>query len=116
MRVLLDENVDRRLKRLFDDEFEVVTVPERGWIGKQNGDLLRAAGQEFEALVTMDRSMEHQQNLNAFDIGVVLIVARSNRRRDVAPAWPDVNRALRRVRPGELLVVPASKKTTESEE
>jgi uncharacterized protein (DUF433 family) len=33
MRVLLDENVDRRLKRHFDAEFEVVTVSERGWSG-----------------------------------------------------------------------------------
>ena len=93
MRVLLDENVDRWLRRLLDDEFEVVTVPERGWSGKKNGNLLRAAEQEFNALVTMDRSMEHQQNLDAFDLGIVLITARSNRRRDVMPAMPEVNRS-----------------------
>jgi hypothetical protein len=48
MRVLLDENVDRRLKRLFDDEFEVETVTERGWSGKSNSELLRMAEQEFD--------------------------------------------------------------------
>ena len=78
MRVLLDENVNRRLKPSFDDEFDVTTVVERGWSGKKNGELLSAAEQEFDALVTMDRSMEHQQNLPAFDLGVVLIMARSN--------------------------------------
>ena len=107
MRVLLDENVDRGLKHLFNDEFEVVTVPERGWSGKKNGNLLRAAEQEFDALVTMDRSMEHQQNLVAFDLGIVLITARSNRRRDVMPAIPKVNRALRQVQAGELIVIQA---------
>lgn len=105
MRVLLDENFDRRLKRSFDDEFEVVTVPERGWSGKKNGALLRAAEQEFDVLVTMDRSMEHQQNLGTFDLGIVLVTAKSNRRRDVTPAVPEMNRVLRQIRSGELLVV-----------
>ena len=107
MRVLLDENVNRSLKRSFDNQFDVTTVVERGWSGRKNGELLSAAEQEFDALVTMDRSMEHQQNLPTFDLGVVLITARSNRRRDVEPAMPEVNRALSRIRIGELLVVRA---------
>jgi hypothetical protein len=49
MHVLLDENVDRRLKEPFDDDFEVTTVTERGWNGK-NGELFRAAEHEFDAL------------------------------------------------------------------
>ena len=108
MRVLLDENVDRRLKRSFDEDFEVTTVTERGWSGMKNGELLRAAEREFDALVTMDRNMEHQQNLGSVDLGVVLISARSNRRRDVEPLMPEVNWALRRVRSGELTTVTAS--------
>ena len=107
MRVLLDENVNRWMRRLLDDEFEVVTVPERGWSGKKNGNLLRAAEQEFDALVTTDSSMEHQQNFGAFDLGILLITAKSNRRRDVMPAMPEVNRTLRQIRSGELFVVSA---------
>jgi predicted nuclease of predicted toxin-antitoxin system len=45
MRVLLDENVDRRLRRFFDSAFDVATVTEQGWSGKKNGDLLGAAAQ-----------------------------------------------------------------------
>lgn len=108
MRVLLDENVDRRLKRSFDDDFEVTTVTERRWSGMKNGELLRAAEREYDALVTMDRNMEHQQNLGSVDLGVVLISARSNRRHDVEPVMPEVNRALRRVRSGELTTVTSS--------
>jgi predicted nuclease of predicted toxin-antitoxin system len=108
MRVLLDENIDRRLKRSFDDDFEVTTVTERGWSVMKNGELLRAAEREFDALVTMDRNMEHQQNLGSVDLGFVLISARSNRRRDVESVMPEVNRALRRVRAGELTTVTAS--------
>lgn len=40
MRVLLDENLDRRLKKSFDEELEVLNVIERGWSEKQNGDSL----------------------------------------------------------------------------
>lgn len=94
MRVLLDEQIDWRLKRSFNPEHEVEAVRERGWIGKRNGELLQAAAPDFDVLLTMDRGIEYQQNLPAFDIAVVLISARSNRRRDVEPAMPEVNRVL----------------------
>ena len=107
MRVLLDENVDRRLRRFFDSAFDVVTVTEQGWSGKKNGDLLRAADQEFDVLVTMDRNMQYQQTLAAYDLAVVLILARSSRRQDVEPVMPEVNRLLREVQSGELRIVSA---------
>ena len=105
MRVLLDENLDRRLKKAFEAQIEVMTVIERGWGGKKNGELLRLAEQEFDVLVTMDRNLEHQQNLRNFDLRIVLITARSNSRKDVEPLMPEVGRALGRVQPGELVVV-----------
>ena len=43
MRVLLDEQLDRRLKPLFDPELTVITVAERGWASMPDGELLRAA-------------------------------------------------------------------------
>lgn len=102
MRVLLDANVDRRLKRLFDDRFEADTVGERGWSGKKNSELLRLAEQGFDVLVTMDRNLERQQDLSTLALGVVLIVAKSNRLGDVEPVMSAVNRMLGQVRPGEL--------------
>jgi hypothetical protein len=69
MRVLLDENIDRLLKGLFDPRFEVLTAQERGWQGKDNGELLRAAEQEFDAFVTMDRNLEHQARLGSAEDG-----------------------------------------------
>ena len=35
MRVLLDENLHRKLKLSFDPSVEVMTVTERGWNGKR---------------------------------------------------------------------------------
>lgn len=107
MRVLLDEQIDGRLKRAFDPEHRVETVRERGWVGRRNGELLRAAAPAFDVLLTMDRGIEYQQNLSDFGIAVILIRARSNRRRDVEPAMPEVNRVLRGVKVGVLYHVTA---------
>ncbi len=41
MRVLLDENLDWRLVRYFDAEFQVTTVSRQAWKGKRNSELLR---------------------------------------------------------------------------
>jgi predicted nuclease of predicted toxin-antitoxin system len=108
MRVLLDEHLDRRLKPLFAPEFEVVTVHEHGWSGKKNGALLQAARVEFDALVTMDRSIEHQQNLGDLELSIVVLRAASNRRQDTAPLIPRVKAVLATIGPGEVVHVGTS--------
>src|SRR5690606_25489814 len=107
MRVLLDEQIDWRLKRAFDSEHEVETVRERGWIGRLSGELLAAGASRSDVLLPMGRGIGYRQHLPAFDIAVSLISARSSRRRDVEPAMPEVNRVLRGVVPGKLYRVAA---------
>ena len=107
MRVLLDENMDRLLKDLFDDEFEVMTVRECGWKGKTNGVLLGVAEQEFDVLVTMDKNIEHQQNLSVLNLGIIVVRAWSNAYVAVAPLMPKVHAALRIVQPGQVIHVTA---------
>jgi hypothetical protein len=99
--VLLDENVDRRLKRAFDEQHEVSTVPQRGWAGMKNGELLEAAGKEFDALVTTDRGIPHQQNLSRFDLAVIVLEAKSNSYEDLASLMNRTNAALADVVSGE---------------
>ena len=53
MRILLDESLPRRLRRVFAGH-EVVTVAEAGWSGFENGDLLRLAATCFDIFVTAD--------------------------------------------------------------
>lgn len=59
MRVLLDECIPWRLKNDLPGH-EVRTVAEMGWCGKKDGELLRLAVQNFEALITVDRNLQHQ--------------------------------------------------------
>lgn len=95
-RILLDENIDQPLLQgLFAPEFAVMTVRERGWIGKQNGDLLRQAEKEFDVLITMDKNLEHQQNLSALNLAVLILRAKINAYSVIAPMMPKVNAAVR---------------------
>ena len=100
MRVLLDENMPRGLLELFEPGIEAFTVAQRGWRGKANGELLEAAEKEFDAIITTDRGIPHQQDLSAVALSVVLLEAQSNRYEDLAPLMDRVNAVLREVQPG----------------
>jgi predicted nuclease of predicted toxin-antitoxin system len=64
MRILLDENLEWRLRHDLPGH-EVESVPLIGWAGIKNGTLLQKAVEaNFDVLLTMDGSMSHQQNLS----------------------------------------------------
>ena len=56
MRVLLDECVPRGLRDALPGH-DVKTVAEAGWAGVKNGELLKLAAEQFDALLTVDRSL-----------------------------------------------------------
>lgn len=101
MRLLLDECVPKRLRRELPGH-EIRTVQEAGWAGVRNGALLRAADGTFDAMVTVDQGVEHQQNLTGLRIGVVIMVAASNDIDDLRPLVPAVLGALRTLQAGEI--------------
>lgn len=101
MRVLLDESVPVDLAGELGPH-DVVTVHGQGWTGVQNGELLRRAQRHFDVFVTMDRNLEHQQNLGAFTIAVLVLIAKSNRLPDLKPLVPAIRAAIPEARPGEL--------------
>lgn len=72
MKILLDECVTRKLKSHLT-EFEVNTVVEMNWSGLKNGNLMRKAIEEgFDILLTIDKNLEYQQNLNQYPLSVVV--------------------------------------------
>jgi hypothetical protein len=105
VRVLLDEDVDVRLRLEFSSGFEVETVSYRGWKGKKNGELLRLAAEEFDALVTLDRNLPSQQDLTRYALGVVILRPRSQALEHLADLLPDLERALARLAPGQFVEV-----------
>jgi hypothetical protein len=105
VRLLLDEGVPEKLRAAFSDAFEVETVQYRGWTGLKNGALLRAAEGAFDALVTVDKRLRHQQNIGARDIAVVVLDAPGTKFSDLLPLVPSAEAALLRVEPGTVTVV-----------
>jgi hypothetical protein len=87
VRVLLDECLPKRLKRELVGH-DARTAPEMGWASKRNGELLTLAVGRFEIFLTADRNLSYQQDLSAFDIAIVVLVARSNRLEDVRVLVP----------------------------
>jgi len=74
-----------------------------GWSGKENGELLRLAADGFDVLLTADRNLEHQQNLTALTISVVVLVAPTNRIESLAPLVPELLELLTTLPPRRLV-------------
>jgi hypothetical protein len=101
VRVLLDENLPHDLIAELAGH-DVSTVQGLGWAGVNNGELLRRAAGQNDALVTMDRNLEHQHDLSAVPFGIVVIRARSNRLQDLRPLVGEMRDALMGVRPSTV--------------
>src|SRR6266851_5053086 len=94
MRLLIDECIAGKVKRLLPGH-DVWTVREMGWLGKKNGELLKAmVANSFEVLVTVDKGFKHQQNIQSSGIAVVLLRPKKNRVVELVPLMPAVLTAL----------------------
>jgi hypothetical protein len=94
----------KKLKRLLPGH-EVWTTAEKGWAGKRNGELLALAQAEFDALLTVDRSLRFQQRVANFAIGVLVVAAPSNTLEELEPLMPAVLQALHGLKNGQVLLL-----------
>lgn len=104
MKLLWDECIDRRLARELVD-CEVRTVPQMGWAGIKNGQLLTLAETEFDVFITVDRNLSFQQNLPQFNIAVIVLQSPSNRLADLKPLAPKILAAVATVAKGQATVI-----------
>lgn len=85
MKLLLDENLPKRLKQDFP-EYDVFTVRELGWNGITNGALLKLMlDNEIDVLMTFDKNLQHQQNLSKYPVSVFVLTAPSNQYDNLKP-------------------------------
>ena len=104
MRVILDGNLPRGLARHLPGHV-VHTIHSRRWSDLDDGALLDACAPEYDAFVTMDQSLQFQQNLSARPLAIVVLHARSNRLADLTPLVPALLAALLTAVPGHVLHV-----------
>lgn len=104
--MLLDENLPRKLKYRFSQEYEVLTVPEMGWSGIKNGDLLqRMEAKDLKVLLSIDKNMSHQQNLEKYNISLVVFNSKDTRYASLVEFIPRVENILStELKPGLIIV------------
>jgi hypothetical protein len=83
---------------LTDDS--VATAYEKGWAGLTNGELLAAAEETFDVLVTTDQNPRYQQNLAGRRLAVLVLPTTSWPR--LSPHAAAIAAAVAVLGPGEL--------------
>lgn len=106
MRILLDECIPRKLKYAsLGAGHTCQTVTETGLVGRKNGELLAAADSDFDVLVTVDKNIRHQQDLQVRKIALLVIRADSNKIEDISVHMKAAIAALRNISPGTVVEV-----------
>lgn len=79
MKILLDENIDVNFAKEFS-QVEIYTVHGKGWASKKNGELLELTSEnEFDYLITLDKNIKYQQNLNKYNFRIILLLTKNSR-------------------------------------
>ena len=105
MKILLDHNLDRRLKNYLTD-YETATTQEQSWADVLNGELLTLAeANGFDVLLTADTNIKSQQNLSNRKISILVLRAFNNRLVTHAEMIDDIYQALAKIQPGEIVEV-----------
>ncbi len=105
MKILLDENLPKRLKYEFL-ETQVFTVRDKGWQGTKNSKLLAKMVEEsFDVLITFDKQMRYQQNFDNYPICVVVLTAQSNSYRSLKPLIPKLRSVLSQSLPRGIIEI-----------
>ena len=87
MRLLLDENVTRKLAPLLTGH-TAVTVQQMGWAGKSNGELLGAMTKVgIGMVITMDRNLQFQLPLEKYGVKVVVLGAKATALKRYGRLW-----------------------------
>ncbi|HEX4139279.1 MAG TPA: hypothetical protein VHY09_02960 [Candidatus Methylacidiphilales bacterium] len=104
MKVLFDQGTPAPL-RGFLTGHEVSTAHEKGWSTLRNGELLAAAENEFDLLITTDQNLRYQQKLADRKLAILVLPTTS---------WPRLGNvtvgildAVNNMKPGQYFELPA---------
>jgi hypothetical protein len=106
VKILLDENLPHELRPLLWPH-EVYTVSYQKWKGVRNGDLLREAAEAgFDAIITVDQGMKHEQALDRLPLSIVLLHVRRATMEAIRPLVGLLIDELSKLRPRSFVEVP----------
>lgn len=102
MKILLDHNLDRRLKNSFPEHLSS-TTQDQGWADVVNGKLLELAERDgFDVIITADANIKKQQNLAGRKFSILILRAFNNRLSTHLEMINDAKKALTAISAGEI--------------
>jgi hypothetical protein len=100
MKILFDQGTPAPLRKTLATHI-VSTAFEKGWAELENGDLLAAAEEAFDAFITTDKHLRYQQNLSGRKLAILVLPTTS---------WPEIQKhlgpisaAVNALRPGNFI-------------
>jgi hypothetical protein len=107
MRLLFDQGTPAPLRHALASH-TVTTAFEKGWSELKNGDLIREAEAEgFDALITTDQNLKHQQNLRVRKLAILVLPTTS---------WPKIQRHVEKISAGVNTLAPGEYRELEFED
>jgi len=106
IKILIDECLPKRLKVALS-EHSIFTVPEMGWAGKKDGELLVLMAGKFDVFLTIDQNLEYQQNIGQRAVAFVVLVAANSKMESLLPLIPEFLRTLPGLQAGTVTKIHA---------
>ena len=106
MKLLLDENLPKRLKNDFLWH-DVYTMHELNWCGITDRELMQLLiRNKFDALLTFDKNLSYQQNFQKYSITIFVLTAINNSYRELKKLAPIILNYLnkRSLYPGPIII------------
>lgn len=105
MKILLDECLPKKLKAGLN-QYEIFTVYEMGWSGLKDGKLIKVAiDKEFDVLVTIDKNLKYQQNINSYNITIVVLDVLKSKIEYINPLIPKFIKQAPNFKKGEVYLI-----------
>ena len=108
MKILLDENIDVRFKKLFNNSsHEVSTVRDMQWNGIRNGVLLQLLKENnFGCWIVVDKNIPYQQNIAELPCLIIVLDVYKNTLEHITKIFPAVVTALENISANKWIVIP----------
>lgn len=110
MKILLDENIDVRFKKLFiNSSHDVYTVRDMKWNGIKNGDLLQLLkDHHFDCWIVVDKNIPYQQNISNLPCLIIVLDVYRNTLKHISKFYASVSNVLENVSERKIVVISES--------
>jgi hypothetical protein len=109
MKILLDENIDVRFKKLFLPGYEVVTISDMKWNGVKNGALLKLLQEHnFDCWIVVDKNIPYQQNQAKLPCTILILDVVRNTLKHIAPLVVQIQDRLSERAGKEIIIISGS--------